>query len=81
MALEYFSEYANVSQGYGDGLLLCKIMLGKTYKMNSIEFTQTTNYELYGDLLVVCIYGDLLCKDFYNRYKFQIQQDMLCDAA
>eukprot|EP01083_Nonionella_stella_P129194 391865_1 len=31
----YFSEFANVSQGYGDGLLLCKIMLGKTYKMNS----------------------------------------------
>eukprot|EP00483_Globobulimina_turgida_P011213 UN11234 len=33
----YFSEYANVSQAYGDGLLLCKIMLGKTYKMQSIK--------------------------------------------
>ena len=29
----YFSEYANISQGYGDGLLLCKVILGKSYKM------------------------------------------------
>lgn len=33
----YFSEFANVSQGYGDGLLLCKILLGKTYKIKAIN--------------------------------------------
>ena len=33
----YFSEFANVSQGYGDGLLLCKILLGKVYKINTIN--------------------------------------------
>eukprot|EP00484_Ammonia_sp_Unknown_P000402 CAMPEP_0197022686 /NCGR_PEP_ID=MMETSP1384-20130603/3501_1 /TAXON_ID=29189 /ORGANISM="Ammonia sp." /LENGTH=663 /DNA_ID=CAMNT_0042450771 /DNA_START=8 /DNA_END=1996 /DNA_ORIENTATION=+ len=29
----YFSEYAKISLGYGKGLLLCKVMLGKSYKM------------------------------------------------
>eukprot|EP01083_Nonionella_stella_P300962 1030115_1 len=31
----YFSEFANVSQAYGDGLILCKVMLGKEYQMNA----------------------------------------------
>lgn len=33
----YFSEFANVSQGYGDGLLLCQIMLGNTYRMSGVK--------------------------------------------
>eukprot|EP00483_Globobulimina_turgida_P009315 UN09334 len=39
----YFSEFANISQAYGDGLLLCKVMLGKQYRMNSgkIEMGKT----------------------------------------
>merc|ERR1711971_1281753 len=33
----YFSEFADVSRGYGDGLLLCKIMLGKTHRMRTVK--------------------------------------------
>ena len=33
----YFSEFANVSQGYGDGLLLCQIMLGKAHRMTTVK--------------------------------------------
>eukprot|EP01083_Nonionella_stella_P131008 397757_1 len=36
----YFSEFANVSQGYGDALLLCKVMLGKEYQMNAANSRQ-----------------------------------------
>ena len=31
----YFSEFAKISSAYGDGLLLCKVMLGKQYQMNA----------------------------------------------
>jgi len=31
----YFSEYASISSGYGDGLLLCKVILGKSYRMST----------------------------------------------
>eukprot|EP01084_Bolivina_argentea_P029355 54479_1 len=31
----YLSEYASISSGYGDSLLLCKVILGKAYKMKT----------------------------------------------
>eukprot|EP01083_Nonionella_stella_P260567 888275_1 len=33
----YFSEYASISSGYGKGLLLCKVILGKAYRMKTTQ--------------------------------------------
>eukprot|EP00483_Globobulimina_turgida_P002121 UN02123 len=50
----YFSEYASISRGYGDSLLLCKVILGKTFRMNANQ--QQTGRQLqngYDSHLVV----------------------------
>jgi len=33
----YFSEFAKVSGAYGDGLMLCKVILGKQYQMTTAQ--------------------------------------------